>query len=140
MTNDETRDCETPDRPDASIPTARACADCSIRQRLAAIDRLARSLLADVQATNEAPLEDLEPETRRAATRRLREVRAEAERVELELFGSPLASPADDPAPATVVGCGSLATAYRGPDPGAGDDVLESVPDDEGVDPDRRHG
>ncbi|WP_435552663.1 hypothetical protein [Natrinema sp. CGMCC1.2065] len=137
MTNDESRDHEAPDRSDASTPTARADTDRSVRERLAAIDRLARSVLADVRATDETGL-DLESETRRAATRRLREIRAEAERVDLELFGSPLASLPDDPA--TIVGRGSLATAYRGPAPGAADDALESASDDESVAPDRRDG
>jgi len=135
MTNDDSRGLESPDRPHASTPTDRVAydggmTDESIRERLETIARLTNSILEEVRnpdTTND--LEDLSDETRRGATRRLREIDAEARRVGLELFGPGMLIPSrsaeavdddrqTDELP-TVVGCDSLTTTFRGPIPGA---------------------
>jgi len=131
MTNDDSRGLESPDRPHASTPTDRVAydggtTDESIRERLETIARLTNSILEEVRnpdTTND--LEDLSDETRRGATRRLREIDAEARRVGLELFGPGMLIPSrsaeavdddrqTDELP-TVVGCDSLTTTFRGP-------------------------
>ncbi|OAQ52189.1 hypothetical protein HTG_11250 [Natrinema mahii] len=96
MTDDNSRDHEGPDRPDVSIPAASDAelTDGTVRERLEAIDRLTRSLLADIQAgagaTSIADADD-----RSEACRHVREIRAEASHVGLLLFGPEMAIPYD---------------------------------------------
>ncbi|WP_226042350.1 hypothetical protein [Natrinema sp. DC36] len=133
--NDDSRGLESPDRPHASTQNDRvACdggtTDESIRERLETITKLTNSILEEVRNPDTASdLEDLSDETRRGATRRLREIDAEARRVGLELFGPGMLIPrrsaetVDDDRRTedlpTVVGCDSLTTTFRGPIPGA---------------------
>ncbi|WP_222912785.1 hypothetical protein [Natrinema sp. SYSU A 869] len=129
MSNDDSRGLESPDRPHASTPTARASdgkiTDDSIRERLESITELTRSILTDVRTADETTELAIDDETYRETTRRLREIDAEAMRVGLELFGSGVMLPerSDDGDPPTVIGCDSLTTTYRGPAPGTVDDV-----------------
>ncbi|WP_176548200.1 hypothetical protein [Natrinema sp. CBA1119] len=133
--NDDSRGLESPDRPHASTPNDRvACdggtTDESVRERLETITELTNSILEEVRNPDTASdLEDISDETRRGATRRLREIDAEARRVGLELFGPGMLIPrrsaekVDDDRQTddlpTVVGCDSLTTTFRGPIPGA---------------------
>lgn len=135
MSNDDLRGLESPDRPHASTPNDRvACdggtTDESVRERLETITELTNSILEEVRNPDTtSDFEDLSDETRRGATRRLREIDAEARRVGLELFGPGMLIPSrsaeavdddrrTDDLP-TVVGCDSLTTTFRGPVPGA---------------------
>ncbi|AFZ73449.1 hypothetical protein [Natronobacterium gregoryi] len=67
--------------------------DESIQDQLEAIDRLTRSLLADLRTGEATTLEDGNEDTRREAIRHVREIRAEASRVGLLLFGPEAAIP-----------------------------------------------
>ncbi len=124
MSDDNSRDHEGPDRPDASIPPApdAELTDGTVRERLESIDRLTRSLLADIQA-EAGTMPPVDADARSEACRRIREIRAEASCVGLLLFGPEMAIPYD---PATHNGdalvvsrSGSLTTVFRGPEPGA---------------------
>lgn len=124
MTDDSSRDQNAPDRPDVSIPSTPGSelTDGTVRERLESIDRLTRSLLADIQAEAGA-MPAADADARSEARRRVREIRAEASRVGLLLFGPEMAIPYD---PAThdgdalaVFPSGSLTTVFRGPEPGA---------------------
>ncbi|MFA9504388.1 hypothetical protein ACERIM_16620 [Natrinema sp. H-ect1] len=118
MTNDDSRGLESPDRhasTDTDLDT--------VRNRLEAITTLTETLLEDVRRTGAT----LDEETRRDATRRLREIDAEARRVGLELCDRPLSVTED---PATLAGCDSLTTTYSGPEPGAIDAVGSKRTDD----------
>ncbi|ELY63499.1 hypothetical protein [Natrinema versiforme] len=107
MTNDDSRGLESPDR---HASTETDLDTDAVRDRLEAITDLTETLLEEVRRTGET----LDDGTRRDATRRLREIDAEARRVGLELCDRPLAEN-----PATLVGCDSLTTTYSGPAPGA---------------------
>lgn len=129
MSDDDSRGLESPDRSDVST-TARArtdggSADDVIRDCLASIDYLTRTLLADVR-DGEAldALETSDYESRREAVRHIREIRAEASQVALLLVGPEAVIPyraADDPDRETslIARQGSVTTSYLGPDPGA---------------------
>ncbi|OAQ54123.1 hypothetical protein HTG_00920 [Natrinema mahii] len=121
MTNDDSRGLESPDR--HASPDTNRNPD-AVRDRLEAITDLAETLLEEVHRTDDT----LDDETRREATRRLREIDAEARRVGLELCERPLSVTED---PTTLAGCDSLTTTYSGPDPGAIDPVGSKHADDD---------
>ncbi|QCC59268.1 hypothetical protein NP511_12650 [Natrinema thermotolerans] len=123
MSDDNSRDHEGPDRPDVSIPSASDAelTAGTVRERLKAIDRLTRSLLADIQAgAGATPPADADD--RSEACRHVREIRAEASHVGLLLFGPEMAIPYDPAAhdgdTPEVSRSRSLTTAFRGPEPG----------------------
>ncbi|OAQ52193.1 hypothetical protein HTG_11270 [Natrinema mahii] len=127
MSDDNSRDHEGPDRPDVSIPAASDAelTDGTVRERLEAIDRVTRSLLADIQSGAETT-PTVDADDRSEACRHVREIRAEASHVGLLLFGPEMAIPYD---PAAHDGdtprfsrSGSLTTAFRGPEPGSLDE------------------
>ncbi|WP_455447925.1 hypothetical protein [Natrinema thermotolerans] len=123
MSDDNSRDHEGPDRPDVSIPAApdAELTDGTVRERLEAIDRLTRSLLTDIQSGAETT-STADADDRSEACRHVREIRAEASRVGLLLFGPEMAIPYDPAAhdgdALAVSRSGSLTTAFRGPEPG----------------------
>jgi len=98
--------------------------DDTVRERLESLDRLTRSLLADIQTGEfHADLETADRDARLEATRHIREIRAEASRVGLLLFGPEMAIPyrpdGDSSGLSIAAPGGSLTTAYRGPEPEA---------------------
>ena len=146
MSDDNSRGLESPDRFDVSTPNARGrhnggkpsetkrpapelrsdggTPDDTVRERLESFDRLTRSLLADIQTGEfHADLETADRDARLEATRHIREIRAEASRVGLLLFGPEMAIPyrpdGDSSGLSIAAPGGSLTTAYRGPEPEA---------------------
>ncbi|RZH68342.1 hypothetical protein [Natrinema altunense] len=134
MSDHDSRGLEGPDRVDVSPTTARVRADGghrpeSIRDCLASIDYLTRTLLAAIQ-DEDAALEHADRETRREAARHVRGIRSEACQVALLLVGPEAMipyRPGDDPDrdPSSTDRSRSFTTSYRGPTAEAHERELE---------------
>jgi len=129
MYDDDTRGLEGPDRSTAShteTETPHAQIDGgtdSVRDRLATIDRLTHTLLVELHEPAGTAVEGVDAETRAEAAHHVRQIRAAATQVGLELVGPtatlyycPVAKNADNP----IAAAGdAFATTYDGPAPDA---------------------
>ncbi|ELY80486.1 hypothetical protein [Natrinema gari] len=124
MSDHDSRGLEGLDRVDASPTNARVRADGghhseSIRDCLASIDYLTRTLLAAIQ-DEDTDLEHADRETRRKAVRHVRGIRSEACQAALLLVGPEAMipyQPGDEPDhdPSSTDRSRSFTTSYRGP-------------------------